>query len=243
MIVLLESIFDSIEENYENSEWMKFILKIIALLVVLTCVGLVLLAVIIFIIEHIEKIVITVGAIGSIAIIFLSLFPKRVPKPLALPEPVFEYDPITLETTYRLIRKNLCSIIADVCEVIKVRKPTSLSQMDGPTHFDVVSQAVIYHYLVPKASGDFDTFEAIGILQNAIEQRLNNNEVEGITQTAFFYNGQVFPSIMVDNIRDLGNYIQINVAIASEYYCKYRERRIYENMNSSVCQKINDRDF
>ena len=80
-------------------------------------------------------------------------------------------------------------------------------------------------------------------LQNAIEQRLNNNEVDGITQTAYFYNGQVVPSIMIDNVREMGNYVQIDVAIASDYYCKYRERRIYENMNSSDSANVHDRDF
>ena len=80
-------------------------------------------------------------------------------------------------------------------------------------------------------------------MQNAIEQRLNNNEIDGITQTAYFYNGQVFPAIMVDNVREMGNYVQVDVAIASDYYCKYRERRIYENMASGNSSSIYDRDF
>ena len=76
-----------------------------------------------------------------------------------------------------------------------------------------------------------------------VRLRLNNNEVEGITQTAYFYNGQVYPSIMVDNVQDLGNYIQIDIAIASEYYCKYRERRIYNNMNQTGIIKPKDKEF
>ena len=200
-------------------------------------------AVVVFIIDHIEKIVVTIGAIGSIAIIFLSLIPKRTAKPAPLPEAVLEYDPITLETTYRLIRKNICSIVGDVYEIIKVRKPTTLSQMDCPTHYDVVAKAVIYHLLLTKVSEDFDAMSASGILQNAIEQRLNNNEIDGITQAAHFYNGQVFPAIMVDNIREMGNYVQVDVAIASDYYCKYRERRIYENIASGNSSSIYDRDF
>ncbi len=188
------------------------------------------LAVVVFIIDHIEKIVVTIGAIGSIAIIFLNLIPKRTAKPAPLPEPVLEYDPITLETTYRLIRKNICSIVGDVYEIIKVRKPTTLTQMDCPTHYDVVAKAVIYHLLLIKVSEDFDAMSASGILQNAIEQRLNNNELNGITQSSYFYNGQVFPSIMVDAVQDLGRYAQIDMALASDYYCRYREQRIFENL-------------
>lgn len=242
-MALFEAIYDSLKENYENSEWIKFILKVITLFIVLLCTGLVLLMVVVFIIDHIEKIVVTIGAIGSIVIIFLSLIPKRVNKPASLPDTVLEYDPITLETTYRIIRKNICSIVGDVYEIIKVRKPMNLSQMDCPTHYDVVAKAVIYHLLLTKVSEDFDAMGASGILQNAIEQRLNNNEIDGITQTAHFYNGQVFPAIMVDNVREMGNYVQIDIAIASDYYCKYRERRIYESMNSSDFATVHDRDF
>lgn len=48
-----------------------------------------------------------------------------------------------------------------------------------------------------------------------------------------FYNGQSYPALMIDNVRDLGSYVQIDVAIASEYYYKYRESRIYNHMSSS----------
>ena len=48
---------------------------------------------------------------------------------------------------------------------------------------------------------------------------------------------------MVDNVQDLGNYIQIDIAIASEYYCKYRERRIYNNMNQTGIIKPKDKEF
>jgi hypothetical protein len=240
---LLETIYNSLEESYENNEWFKLVLKVIALQVVLICTGLVLLMVAVFIIEHIEKIVIVIGAVASIVIIFLSFIPKKAGKPEALPETVLEYDPITLETTYRLIRKNICSVVGDVYEIIKVRKPTNLSQMDCPTHYDVVAKAIIYHLLLTKTSEKFDAMSASGILQNALEQRLNNNELDGITQTAYFYNGQIFPAIMVDNVREMGNYVQIDIAIASDYYCKYRERRIYESLSSSNSSNIYDRDF
>jgi len=142
-----------------------------------------------------------------------------------------------------MLRKNLCSILGDIGDITRLRKPATLSQMDSPTHFDIKSKAVIYHFLALKQSDEIDTFSIVGIIQNAIEQRLNNNEIEGITQMAFFYNGQVYPSIMIDNVQDLGNYVQIDMAIASDFYCKYRERRIYNNMNQSGSIKLHDKDF
>lgn len=48
---------------------------------------------------------------------------------------------------------------------------------------------------------------------------------------------------MVDNVRDVGSYIQVDLAIASEYYCKYRERRIYNNMAQSNSGRPQDKYF
>lgn len=240
---ILLKLLDSLCSNYENKEWGKFILKFLAYIIILTCAGLFLILVFFKVFEHIDLIVTVIGAVSVFIIILSSLIPKNRKEIKHLDEPILEYDPITLETTYKLIRKNLCSIIGDISDVAKLRKPVTLSQMDCPTHFDVISKAIIYHYLVLKTSDDFDAFTLSGIIQNALEQRLNNNEIEGITQTSFFYNGQVFPSLMVDSVKDRGNYIQIDLAIASEYYCRYRERRIYNNMGSSNNFSLRDRDF
>ena len=196
-----------------------------------------------FIIQNIEDIVVTIGAVACFFAVIFSYFRKK-PKKVEQPDSsIIEFNPITLETTYCLIRKNLCSIIADVADMIRLRKPATLSQMDSPTHYDILGNAVIYHYLLIKQSDEVDPYTILGVIQNTIEQRLNNGEIDGITQTHFFYRSQVYPSLMVDNVRDLGSYVQIDIAIASEQYLKYRERRIYNNMNQSSSTKSYDRDF
>lgn len=241
MIGLITKITASLENDYQKKHWVKLILKCLGMIIIGVCMALLLGKLAFLILDNIEGIVVTIGAIACFFMILFSFLPQK--PPVTPPDPPMDYDPITLESTYNMIRKNLCSVIGDIADVTRLRKPASLSQMDCPTHYDVVAKAVIYHFLVLKQSGEIDTFSIIGILQNAIEQRLNNNEVEGITQTAYFYNGQVYPSIMVDNVQDLGNYIQIDIAIASEYYCKYRERRIYNNMNQTGIIKPKDKDF
>lgn len=242
MIKLFSNVASSLESDYLEKHWVKLILKILGLIIITVCMGLLLGKLAFLILDNIEGIVVTIGAIACFFMILFSFLPQR---PVKVDPPIgtIEHDPITLESTYKMIRKNLCSVIGDIADIARLRQPASLSQMDCPTHYDVVANAVIYHFLVLKQSNEIDTFSIIGILQNAIEQRLNNNEVEGITQTAFFYNGQVYPSIMVDNVQDLGTYVQIDVAIASEYYCKYRERRIYNNMNQTGIIKPMDKEF
>lgn len=243
MFQFFKQLYYSLKENYYNKRWGILILKISAILILTICTGIVIFIIASAIINNIEHIIITIGSIGCIAVIFLNFFKKKEPAPALPDNSIMEYDPITLESTYKMLRKNLCSVIGDVSEIAKLKKPSALSQMDAPTHFDIVSKCAIYHFLALKQTEEIDTFSMIGILQNAIEQRLNNNEMEGITQTAFFYNGQAYPSIMVDNVQDVGNYIQVDIAIVSEYYCKYRERRIYNSMNQSNPGRPQDKYF
>lgn len=245
---LLEKILLSIQNDYYDKRWLRFFLKLFISLIGLICMSLVLGKIILLIMFNIEAIVVALGSVFIFFMVLAQFIPKRVEKekPSVQIQPEsspIEFDPITLETTYSLIRKNLCSILGDVAEIIRIRKPSTLSQMDSPTHYTIVSNAVIYHYLAVKSADEVDIFNAVGILQNALEQRLNNNEVEGITQTHFLYKSQAYPSLMVDKVNDTGGYIQIDIAIASDSYCRYRERRIYNNMNQNNGIRPVDRDF
>jgi len=243
IIHLIESITDSILTNYYEKQWFRLILKIIGFIFVIACMALVIANILYFIMQNIENIAITIGALAFFFSIVLSLLPKKKAKIEPPDSSIIEFNAITLETTYNLIRKNLCSIIADIADMIKLRKPATLSQMDAPTHYDIVGNAVIYHYLLIKQSDEVDTYNILGVIQNTIEQRLNNREIDGITQTHFFYRSQVYPILMVDNVRDLGSCVQVDIAIASEHYLKHRERRIYNNINQFAPINSHDRDF
>lgn len=244
MLDLLYAIIQSLDENYENKEWGWLALKIIGLMVVLCCTTLLLVALAFKLIEHINQIVVTVGSISCFFLILYSFIPKKKKEPdfQSQDSNILEYDPITLENTYRTLRRGLSTVIGEVADIIKVKTPSSLSQLDCPTHFSVVSRAVVYHFLLLKASEKFDVSRANGILQNAIENKLNNQEMDGITQSYFFYNGQIYPSLLIDNVKDLGQYVQVDIAIASDYYCAYRSRRI-QNMMQTGNIAIKDRDF
>lgn len=243
IVELFNKIYDSVKKSFDEKKWGKFIFKMLIILIAAFCVSVVIALILSVIISNIKQIIMAIGLILILLITLFSIIPKRRPVPVPPDNTIMTYDPITLENTYRMIRKNLCSVIGEVSDFVKLKKPASLSQMDTPTHYDVVAKAIIYHYIILKQTNDIDLFDLSGILQNTIEQKLSNHELDGIPQISFFYNGQSYPALMIDNIRDLGNYIQIDVAIASEFYCKYRESRIYNNMNNSNGDKPNDRDF
>lgn len=240
---IFTTIWDSLKTDYENGKWVILGLKTIALAVVLICVGTVIYIFTYKVLQHLEEIIITIGAAACFFTILFSFLPKKRHTPAPVDTGIMEYDPITLENTYRMLRKNLCTVLGEVGDIVKLRKPASLSQMDAPTHYDVIARVPVYHYLASKLADDVDMFNLMGILQNTIEQKLNNHELDGIQQTTYFYNGQAYPSLMVDNVRDLGNYVQIDVAVASEYYCKYRENRLYNSVSQPGSGRPQDRDF
>ena len=196
---------------------------------------------------NLDAIIITIGIICFIVGGILSILPKRKSEPESkdstYPDNFLMYDPITLENTYKLIGNNLCMVLGEICDIIKVKKPYNQSQIDAPTHYTTVANVPIYHYLVSKQGGEVDTYMVMGILQNSFEQKLNNYELPGLSQSVFFYNGQAYPALMIDAVQDFGNFIQINMAVASEYYCQYREHRLYQNTISSNNSKPHDKDF
>lgn len=247
IILDLNKIAQKICEDIENKKWLSAIAKFIALVLVAACVILCLLWLCVLAYQYVDYIIIVVGGTACIIAFFRSLITKKPDKqditPVQAQQSFIQYDPITLENTYKLVRAGMCYVVGELADIIAVRKPASHSQMDAPTHYDIVSNVPIYHLLVAKTGGMIDTYTITGILQNAIEQKLNNNEFNGISQAVFFYNGQVYPAIMVDKVLDCGNMLQIDIAIASEYYCKYREQRIYNSMNSTSIGNMQDYDF
>ena len=49
---------------------------------------------------------------------------------------------------------------------------------------------------------------------------------------------------MVDKVSDIGNFVQVDIAIVSEMYCKYRKQRIYNAMTTGSFNNISrDKDF
>lgn len=242
MLNLIYKIYTSIINDYEQGRWGRLVFKAVTTLIVLICMGIVIYTTGLLIVTNIQEIVVTIGAVFCFFAVILNFFPKKQ-EPAPQESNLMEYDTITLEATYNIIRKNLCMIIGETGEMTGLRKPASFSQMDAPNHFDIKGNVPIYHYLALKSNDSVDCYAVAGILQTALEQKLNNNEIEGIRQNYFFYRSQAYPSIMVDNVQDCGSHIQIDMAITSEQYCQFRERRTYHRISSGTGQGPADRDF
>lgn len=229
----------------EEKRWWKFAGHILLIIFGALSTGAFLGGIISLFLNYGEEIAMMIGGICFIimAIIGFSSKKKEVP---ALPEPAqASYDPVFLNSTYSLLRTNMVSILAETADMLHLRVPSTSSQIETPVHHDIVSNSAIFHFMCGKQdlSVKTDPFEAMGIIQSVLERRLNNRELMGITQTTTFYNGMAYPAIMVDNVQDLGRYIQIDIAITNENYLRYRTNRLYCNVNDSNTSNPYDRNF
>ena len=240
---IINQIYDIAIQLFNDKKYIKLSLLLLGIILSAACTGFVLYMIISLIVTHLIEIVTTIGGI----IIFFSVLINFFSKKKTEEEPVtsvMDYDPIVLESTYSLIRKNLAVIVSDISEIIKLKKPATVMQMDAPSHYDIVGNVPIYHYMFFKITEKADIDVILGVLQTTINQRLESNSFEGITQSRFLYNSASYPSILVDNVIDTGSFIQVDIAIASESYCRHRKQRLYNAINSGNGHTNNsDKDF
>ena len=238
---------DSICDDIKNKKWVRGIAKSLLVLAIMACTVYFLYILILFLIRNMDYIILCVGGIVCLIVFFRSLATKKLPKqevpPVEPQQNYIQFDSIALEETYKLIRDGLCYVVWEKHEGLGVRRPTSSSQLDAPTHHDIVANVPIYHFLVAKYGESHDTYTIMGILQSTLEKKLNNNEIPGISNVPTRYNGQLYPAVMVDNVIDYGDILQIDIALTNEYYCKYRTQRILNSMNASTTSTFKDRDF
>lgn len=240
---IFKQIYEFINNLFISKKYIAFSLVLLGIIFALSCSIFAFYMVAVLIFNHFIEIVTVLGTIFLIISGIIGLFSKN--STVSEPEPsIIEHDPIILESTYSLIRRNMAIIVADVSDLIKIKKPATLMQMDAPSHYDVVGNVPIYHYLFYKLEEKADVDVILGILQTTITQRLECNSFDGITQSRFLYESASYPSIMVDNVVDIGNFVQVDIAVVSASYCSYRKKRIYNAMsNGYTNSNIKDRDF
>lgn len=242
---LFEQYVQHCYELYQEKKWGKFALNIVFRLIGIVSTSILLSSVALYIYYNFERLTKIVGGFFLIVIMVAYMLPKKKTELPAITEDSPSYDPVFLNSTYNLLRNNMVSMCAETAETLGLRVPTTPSQIDSPVHFDIISGAAIFHFLCGKqdSASPIDTYKAIGILQNTLERRLNNNELMGISQTATFYNGMAYPAIMIDNVLDMGRYIQIDVAVTNDNYLRYRTNRLYNSMDAGHYTTPRDKNF
>lgn len=148
------------------------------------------------------------------------------------------------ESNYTTVRQCLFSTLSENADVLNLVKPERLSELDSPSRTIFKGNVYMCQFVVVK-KGDANSEKIKEMLQIRIGQKLSAQEFAGITQTQYIYNGTAYPILCIDEVRDNGTFVQIDIAWASENYCNLLNARAHTRMQYLQPQNINcrDRDF
>lgn len=232
--------------DIKNKKWLKFIAKFIAYLAAGGCAGYTIGVIIELLIKYRENIVFGFGAL-LILIVFGFGFTVDKPKKEVPVSPennaiLIDFDIEYVESTYKKLRFVLFYLLLEEADILKLRKPASPSQLDAPVHYDVFGvNTIIYHYLVFKA-GEVNCDEILRFLEKSLDDKLSNYEVDGF-QPDVLCGGIAYPSIIIDSVREAGEFVQINLVIPTDEYLRHRQRQLYRRMITSSQTSFKDKDF
>lgn len=218
---------ESFAKDKAEKRWERYILKWIVYILVVSCMAYVIAEVAWLVFDYKEQIAKAIGAIICIGILYLGFSTKKeVPieeKPQEN-DSILSFDENDLERTYLKLQESLYIPILENADLLNLRKPTSFKQSEAMIHYDIVGKVPVFHLMYAKAVENINTNDMFRLLEKIIEEKLNDREMDGFPPS-IICNGISFPSIMVHNVRDAGDYVLIGVVITSEEYLKYRQQQ------------------
>lgn len=228
------------KDDLDNCRWKKFFAKYIATLIAL--ISAIFLCTKIY--YNISYIILAILGFFCFVALWRHFFPPKPQQQVEMPveNNAMVYNPVFLEDTYSMLLNNISPIIMEKADIMQLQRVMASYELESPVHY-TLKGFVLYHILIGKINENVDTQKVLEILQNAITQRLNHSEFIGIEQSYYLYNGRALPYIMVDNVRDLGNFVQVDIAITDDAYCQYRLQRLQNRISNASASKPRDRDF
>lgn len=148
------------------------------------------------------------------------------------------------ENGYEIVRECLYKVLSDISDTIGLVRPDHLSQLDSPARYVKKGNVLFYQLVANKKEVVIDPNAVKQVLQMRISQRLNAQEFSGITQATYIYKGKPYPILYVDEVVDVGNYIQIDITWVGDTYCEYlRSKTILAREGTQPPTNPRDSDF
>lgn len=148
-------------------------------------------------------------------------------------------------TNYSVIRQCLFDVLADTAENIGLVKPKQLNEINSNNRHFPKGNIVVYQFFLTKQGDSVDIAGIRQILQNRIEQRLDESELNGITKKINVVNGQAFYILQIESISESGKLVIVNLAWATDAFCQRTFNRLTNNFerDSNPKQPPTDQDF
>lgn len=148
-------------------------------------------------------------------------------------------NPETAENNYISVRQCIFTVLREAGTTLNLVPPTSTTDIDSQIRFSDKGSYVLLHYICQK-HGNVDVGVIREVLNNRIYQKLRSDEFNHLSETFYLYEGRSYPIIMIDNIIDVGAYINIDVVVSNKDYCEHlRNKAAAVNLSIST----DDKDF
>ena len=240
----IKNIIGSIAEDFHNGKWILGILEIIILVMAGASIVLVVILICQQVYNNIDYIILAILGFFIVVALWRHFFPPQPQQQVEMPveNNTMVYNPAFLEDTYSMLLTNISPIIMEKADIMQLQRIMASYELECPIHY-TIKGFVLYHILIGKINENVDTQKVLEILQNAISQKLSNSGFIGIGEAYYLYNGRALPRIMIDNVRDLGNFVQVDIVITDEAYCQYYYQRLQNKISNASVSKPRDRDF
>lgn len=114
-------------------------------------------------------------------------------------------------------------VLQDISRLVNLEPPTSLSSLNAPVPFSFQNGTLFFYYAVLK-QGTVDCQKVLALVQDRLQQKALANEL-GLQPTSMVFRGVAYPIIILDKVTDMGSYIELRIAWASEAYLSQRGSR------------------
>lgn len=245
---LYEKIISSVLAYYEQKKYGLLLVILLEILCILLAIGLLMYRLVFFVRDNYETIVFMLTILGLIIYWINTYRSKRSTivkaKKQEIQLKMEQEQKAIAESNYGFVQQIIFQLLCELCSSLGIEKPITLSSIESPTHYYQISDVTYYQFLSNKTH-EVDIVVIKEIMQKRINQKLNAMEFSGITQSCYFYEGVVYPSVLIDKVADMNTYIQFDVVITNEKYCKdlfIRNQLKYQDRKPNNIN-INDKDF
>lgn len=149
-----------------------------------------------------------------------------------------------VETNYCFIRQALFDVVSTLYQVIKVKKPLELKELESINHSIRKGNIILYEYMLYK-TGNVTTDMVRSAIEREIEMNLKRQSFVGMGQAYYFYQGQPIPIIQIDSVEDRSTHYLLYMVVTDENYCRSKRQSLNINLLQAAesIRNPTDRDF
>lgn len=145
----------------------------------------------------------------------------------------------TAENNYVSVGRCIFTVLREAGSTLNLVSPNSITDIESQIHVSDNGSYVLLHYMCQK-HGNVDVEVIREVLSNKIAQKIRADEFNHLSETFYLYEGRSYPIIMIDNIIDVGAYINLDVVVCNKEYCEHlRNKSAAVNLSVST----DDKDF